>query len=76
MTTSTKTYAEIAVECEHAFQNGGPKVYILRPNGTMRGSPLSGRRTLELADKGEVVYARRKMTRQSKYHWIRLGMGT
>lgn len=71
---SGDTHQEIAAECERKFQAGGPKVYIRSPNGRLEPSQHSGRRSVQLAFKGESVYARRKYGRE--YRWIKVGVGS
>lgn len=50
-----------ATDCETAFQNGGPRVYIYDEGWQSRPSGHSAKRTIELAFPGETVYARRKV---------------
>lgn len=53
-----------AKDCESAFQNGGPRVYVygkwLYSDCPMRPSSLSASATIRLASPGDEVYARRK----------------
>lgn len=59
----------VAHDCERAFQNGGPRVYVqdglLAP--TLTPSSNSAKRALFLADSGQLVWARRKVGRT--YVW-------
>jgi hypothetical protein len=56
-----------AKDCESAFQNGGPRVYVYGSGDDhwkQRPSSDSAAATLRLASPGEVVYARRKVGQQ------------
>lgn len=71
------TEEETLAECERLFQNGGPKVYVLRKRGDspyLYPSQLSGRATVLCAVKGESVYQRRKFGR--RYRFIKIGEGS
>jgi hypothetical protein len=56
---------EISVRnaCETAFQSGGPRVYRMETaRGRLVPSAHGVKRTVELADDGDVVWSRQKIT--------------
>lgn len=57
-----------AAACEHAFQNGGPRVYIFDAAGRQTPCGLSAARAARCAVQGEQVLARQK--RGGHYEWI------
>src|SRR6185369_16471333 len=60
----------MAGECERLFQNGGPKVYMLRRDGSRELIPtnLSATRVARSLSPGAAVFARRKVG--GKYTWM------
>lgn len=63
-------------ECERLFQNGGPKVYFQdEPGGPLRPSNFSARRSVEIRDVGQAVYARQKNRATGSYEWRCMGLG-
>ena len=69
------TSDEIAKQCETLFQNGGPAVYTYNPDRrTLRPSYYSAARTVRLADSDHHVWARRKVSRETRYTWKQVGV--
>ena len=62
---------ERAKECEQAFQNGGPRVYVFDDHRRMPTS-FSAERAARYASDAESVYSRRKQG--GKYSWFRAAL--
>lgn len=63
-------------ECERLFQAGGPKVYFQNePGGPLRASSFSARRSVDIRDSGQAVYARQKNRMTGRYEWRCVGLG-
>ena len=65
----------IAVECERAFQNGGPRVYTVEADGGILPSSMSARAAARCAFDDQTVYARQKQ-RAGRYEWVRINKAT
>lgn len=70
---------EVARLLESAFQNGGPRIYVLRnvSDAALIAQPApaaSGKKAVALAFKTEQVWQRRKFGRE--YRFVKIGEGS